>query len=270
MSENNHLTNGRFLHDLDNWTVTGAAYSAGDGDDHYGVAVLSTGGDVISQTFSVPKLRQYSLHLAVKGLLSGSEATAVITDGDGNTVVTQNLSGADGSWTDNDFTIGLAYGTTYTLTITNASAAGDIKIDDVWLWYVPISRANIAARVAAKLARLATERSLSATASGSLTEGNYTYAIDAGLRAYGGISPETGLPDTRYLLPNDVQGVIELVEKEMLEQLENDFAVESDVQVGPRRENRSQIVAALSRKTGTDRDGSGAATVVQRKMIYDN
>jgi len=108
MSERNWLTNGRILHDLDGWTASGAAYSAGDGDDHYGVAVLSTGGDYIEQDFGVPHARSYTLHLSVKAVgadLSGSQATARIVDGDGNTVVTQSLSGTADTWTENEVRI---------------------------------------------------------------------------------------------------------------------------------------------------------------------
>ena len=115
--ERNRLNNGRFLHDLDNWTLSGATYSAGDGDDHYGVAVLSTGGDYIEQTFSVPRLRSYSLHLSTKPVgaaLTANQVTMAITDGDGNTVVTKSVNGpiAD-KWGESEWKIGLAPGTTY-------------------------------------------------------------------------------------------------------------------------------------------------------------
>jgi cold shock CspA family protein len=272
MIERNHLSNGRFVHDLDNWVASGAEYSAGDGDDHYGVAVLSTGGDYVEQTFSVPRVRAYSLHIGVKAIgvtLSGSNVVAKITDGDGNTVLEQDLSGAADTWTETTVSLGLGSGTTYTLRITNDDAGADVRIDDVWIWHVPITRAAVVARVVAKLARLASDRSLSSTASGSLTEGDYTYAMDAGLRSVGAINPETGSPDVRYLGPDDVNALIDAVEREMLEQLRRDYAVEVDFTLGPRRESLSQISKAIGELAGGQGGGSEGRRPVVKRLIHD-
>lgn len=268
--QRNRLGNGRFLQSLDNWTASNADYSAGDGDDHYGVAVLETGGGYIEQSFSVPYARLYSLHLAVKAVgasLSGSQATARISDGDGNTVLTQNLSGTADTWTESTYNIGLAPGTTYTLRITDASAAGDVKIDDVWLWWVPLTRAAMATRVHAKLARLGTDRSLSTTAAGALTEGDYTYAVDAGLRTVGAIDPETDTPDVRWLDAALLDTALDAIELEMIERLQRDYAVEVDIKVGPRQESLSQIGAALRALGGQGKGGAGGR-VVMRKLAH--
>ena len=174
MSERSHLANGRFLQNIDQWTATNAAYSAGDGDDHYGVCVLTAGG-YITQTFAVPYARSYTLHTAVKpvgGTLSANQMLATITDGDGNTVVALSLEGdTSGAWQESEDTIGLAPGTTYTLEYRNNSAL-TVRLDDVWLWFVPMTRAAIAAQVHARLGQLATDYSLTTTASGALTEGS--------------------------------------------------------------------------------------------------
>lgn len=268
MVERSHLNNGRFENNLDQWTASGAAYSAGDGDDHYGVAVLSTGGDYISQTFTVPRVRSYSIHAAVKAIgasLSAGQCTLVITDGNSNTVKTSNLTGTADTWTDNDITAGLVPGTTYTLKITNVSATGDVRIDDVWLWFVPMTRADLATRVDDKLGRLATDRSLSTTASGAKTEGDYTYAVDAGLRSVGAINPETGLPDVRYLDEESLQTALDYITTEMVEQLKLDYAVEVDIRVGQRSENLSQISKALDGLTGGEKKGG---RVVMRRMKH--
>jgi len=267
MTERSLITNGRFLHNLNNWVAVDAVYSAGDGDDHYGVAVLSTGGGYISQTFSVNKLRQYTIFLAVKGALSAGEATLEIKDGDGNIVTTINLT-SSASWTDNLNEMGLAPGTTYTITLKNIGATGDIKLDDVWIWHVPVTRTEIAERADDKLGGLATDAGLSTTASGDKTEGDYTYAVDAGLRQYNAINPDTGLPDTRYLEPQNVSNVIDAVEAQMLERLENDYAVMTDRVVGPRKESLSQISEAISRKTGSGSDAGASRAIYQRKMSY--
>lgn len=265
MIERSHLNNGRFEHSLDQWTASSAVYSAGDGDDHYGTAVLSVSG-YIEQTFTVIKTRVYSIHLAVKAIgasLSSAQCQLIIKDGNGNTVSIQNLTGTADTWTDNDITLGLASGTTYTFKVINNAASGIVRIDDVWLWFVPMTRAVLAARTHAKLGRLATERSLSVTASGSLTEGSYTYAIDAALRAMGAINPETGLVDVRYLDASNVQTALDFVEREMIEQLQKDYAVETDIRVGQRSESRSQIAKILGDMNANQ---SGGGKVVMRRL----
>lgn len=272
MSELSHLSNGRFLHNLDSWTASSATYSAGDGDDHYGMAVLTTGGGYVEQTFTVDRARSYSLHYSVKPVgsaLSGSQATLRITDGSSNTVVSQNLSGSGDAWTETTSSFGLAPGTTYTLRFTNASAAGNVKLDDVWLWWVPVTRAQLASAVNAKLARLASQRSLSTVTSGANTEGDYTNAVDAGLRTAGAINPETDLPDIRYLTATQVDTALDAIELEMLERLYRDYAVDVDIQVGPRRESLSQTAAAIAKLTSAGGSTPSANRVVSRPLHYE-
>ena len=268
MSERNHLVNGRFLQSLDNWTASGATYLASDGDEHYGIAVLPTGGGYVEQTFAVPNARAYSFHIAVKAAgaaLSAGQATARIQDGDGNTALTQNLTaGTQDTWIETTTALGLAPGTTYTLRLTNASAAGDVRLDDVWLWWVPLSRAELAARVHAKLDRLATAASFSTTPAGVLTEGSYTYAVDAGLRAVGAIDPETDTPDVRWLESAQVDTALDEIEREMLERLMRYYSTAVDTQVGSRRESLSQVSAALLALTGGSAGGGGGRVVVRR------
>lgn len=263
------INNGRFVHNLDDWTTAGgAAYSAGDGDAHYGVASLPVGAS-IAQEFSVDYIRQYTLNIGLKcaSQVTSGQVTAVITDGDGNSVTTLNLTCSAATWSDNANTLGLAPGTTYTLTITNVSAAAAVKIDDVWLWNVPASRATLASKVNTKLARLASERSLSTTLSGANTEGDYTAAVDAGLRGVGAVDPETDLPDVRWLDSALVDTALDAIELEMLERLYRDFAVETDISVGGRSEQRSQIAEAIAKMSaGT----ASPKRVVMRKLTHAN
>jgi hypothetical protein len=257
---------------LDNWTASNAAYSAGDGDEHYGVAVLATGGGYVEQQFSVPHSRGYTFHIAVKAVgapLGAGEATARVRDGDGNTLFTVNLVEATGdAWEETTYTWGLPAGETLTLRLTNVTAAGDVRLDDVWLWWVPVDRAGLAARVHAKLGSLATAQSLSTTPSGTLTEGDYTYAVDAGLRAAGAIDPETDLPDVRWLDSSLLDTALDAIEKEMLEMLQRTYAVKVDTQVGSRRESYSQVAKALGELTGAGGQGAGAGKVVVRKLHH--
>jgi len=270
MSERSLLDNGRFLSDLSGWELTAGApaYSVGDGDDHYGVAALAV-GDAIAQDFSVPNARQYTLHLSVKcaAQVTAGMVTAVITDGDGNTVKTIQPTAAAATWTESETTLGLTPGNTFTLTLTNVSASGSVSVDDVWLWFVPITRAQIAAQVAVRLGRLASDRSLSTTLSGALTEGDYTYAVDNGLRSANAINDETGLPDVRYLNAEDVDAALDAVTIEMLGRLHLDYAAEVDIQVGPRRENLSQKSAAIE-KVLSGQAASSTGRIQQRKMRH--
>lgn len=260
MTERNRLTNGRFLHNLNGWTVSGAAYSPGDGDDHYGVAAVEDGG-YLWQDFAVVDTRVYSVHIAAKSTtgFTGSEIQLVINDGDGNNVVTEDIEAGTASWVENTFTYGLAPGTSYEFKIAN-DAGEEVLIDDVWVWHVPITRANAAARVDEKLAGLATAQSLSTAASGSKTEGDYTYAVDAGLRNVNAINPETGFPDVRYLGPDDVNPLLLEIRKEVLEQLQSTYLLQVDTQIGPRRESLSQIAKQIGDIAGTSGSGSGKSS----------
>jgi hypothetical protein len=269
--QRNRLANGRFLQSLGNWTGAGAVYSAGDGDDHFGVAALAVGG-YIEQSFAVPYSRVYSFHVAVKPIgaaLAAGQATARLQDSDGNTLFTANLVGGTGdAWTETTYTWGLAPGTTYTLRLANVSAAGAIHLDDVWLWWVPLSRLALAQRVAAKLGRLATGASLSATPAGALTEGDYTYAVDSGLRAVGAIDPETDTPDVRWLDGASLDTALDEIEREMLERLTRYYSTAVDTQVGSRKESLSQIGAALRALAGSGAGGGGGRVVV-RKLRHE-
>ncbi len=113
--------------------------------------------------------------------------------------MTQNLTGTADTWTEQTFTFGLTEGTTYQIKLINNSAAGNVKIDDVWLWWVPMTRAAIATRVHTKLARLATGRGYATTPAGALTEGSYTYAIETAYAQSERSRSET--PTSRCALP---------------------------------------------------------------------
>lgn len=265
--ERNHLINGRFLHDLDGWTVSGAEYSAGDGDDHYGVAVLEQ-NEWIEQDFSVRGVRTFTLHLALKSAneITAGEVDVLITDSNGNTVTTVQPTAAADTWVESETELGLGEGITYTIRITNTQAQ-DVKVDDVWVWWVPFTRSELATRVDAKLARLASDRSLSTAPSGSNTEGDYTYAVDAGLRQVGAINPDTDLPDVRWLDAALVDTVLDAVYREMLEQLHSDYLAEVDISLGPRRESLSQKARGIAELL-EDSGSTPGGRVVQRRITH--
>lgn len=255
--ERSYLTNGHFLHSLDGWSADGGAtYSAGDGDDQYGVASLPPGSS-ISQAFAVDRARRYTLHLAVKG----GNATIQIQDGNGNSLPSQTANGGVGVWTESSLSFGLAPGTTYRLTISNAGAA-TIAIDDVWLWWVPQTRTALAEAVHRKLGQLAADAGLTTIPATGQTEGSYTDAVDTGLRTVGAIDPETDQPDVRALDTTHIDGCMDAIERAMLERLQWHYAVLTDITVGDRDEKLSQIGAALARIGGSQRRG----TVIMRPL----
>lgn len=269
MSERSLLDNGRFLSDLGGWDVVGTAeYQVGDGDEHYGVAALLVAGDAVAQDFAAPYARQYTLHLSLKcaSAITAGQVTAVITDDEGNTVKTITPMAEAATWTESETAIGLTPGHTYTLTITHVSAAAAVKVDDVWIWAVPMTRAQLATRVADRLGQLATDRSLSLTAAGALTEGDYTYAVDAGLRQIGAVDEETDLPDVRWLTAATVNAALDAIEREMLETLRRDYAALVDIRVGPHDEKLSQTAQALDRLVASGSGGAGR--IVQRRLRH--
>jgi len=270
--DRSHLINGRFIQNLNGWTgAGGASYLASDGDEHYGLANLPMGGSV-SQSFAVDNPRAFSLHVAAKcpsGTLAAGQAVFTITDGQGNTVLTSDLVGG-AAWVETIYTLGLGPGATYTIKLENVSAPGDVRIDDVWIWFVPVTRVQIAAKVNAKLGRIAQERSFSVTSAGLMTEGSYTYAVDAALRNVGALDPETGNPDVRFLDDSNVQSAIEAARHEMLEQLQSDYAVEVDTRTGPFQQSLSQKQAAITEMLGSGDASSSGGGIIQRRMSFDD
>lgn len=114
--------------------------------------------------------------------------------------------------------------------------------------------------------------SLSTTPSGLLTEGSYTYAVDAGLRSVGAIDPDTGLPDARWLDEQTIQNALDYVEKQMLGQLQKDYAVEVDTRTGPYQQSLSQKREAITEMLGgAGGQGSGVVggVVVMRELTHD-
>lgn len=260
MLERSLVQNGRFLHQLSPWSGS-AVYSAGDGDEHYGVAVLAVGAS-LSQDFTAPLSRIYTLAISVKPLaiaLVAAAATAVIRDGFGSLVKSIDLSGSADVWTDLRFTIGLVPGTTYELEITNVSHAAGLRIDDVWLWPIVATRAQLVGQVHRRLSDLASDASLSYAPSYVGSEGDYTDAVNAGLRAAGAIDPETDLPDVRWLDAGNQDACMRAIEREMLERLQRKYAILTDISTLDRDEKLSQITTNLAKLTSSA-PGSGSAS----------
>lgn len=261
MDERSLLINGHFYSRLDGWTAAGGAvYGAGDGDAQYGVASLPAGAS-IAQAFAVDRARRYTLHIAVKT----ANATITIQDADGNSLPAQTGTGSAGVWTETSITLGLAPGTTYTLTVSNAGGS-TILVDDLWLWWVPKTRAELAGITARKLATLASDAGLSSTPNGTQTEGSYTDAIDAGLRSVGAVDPETDTPDIRGLSASLIDSCLSAIERAMLETLQRHYALLVDTKDGPSEQKLSQIAASLKAVASGASGGGKAGQVVVRSL----
>lgn len=266
--ENSHIRNGRFQSQLTSWTATGATYVASDGDEHYGMAQLAV-GDTLTQLFSVGLARTYTLHIAVKcaAVLADGDATVTIRDNSSNLITTRSLTvSAINTWTVNEINLGLPGISNMSLTFINVAADADIKIDDVWLWHIPMTRTDIAARTHINLAGSATEYGWTTTPAGALTEGDYTYAIDAVLAGLGSTNPETGEVDIRWL--HDPQNAVKLLETEMLRRAHNSAILETDIRLGPRQESRSQIARNLAERIGVTFNNPGTRVATMRELRY--
>lgn len=133
-----------------------------------------------------------------------------------------------------------------------------------------MNRATIAATVHRKLGALATDASLSTTASGDQTEGSYTDAIDAALRQLGAYDPDTEALDAT-LVPIALHNtLLRVVEGEMLDRLQRHYALLTDRKVGSRDEKLSQIGAALARLGSSSGSSNRGGPVIVRPLLRAN
>jgi len=263
----NHIYNPDFSRDLDGWAVTGTAvHVTNEGYNELGAVLLAASGDSISREFTINMGRSYMLEVAVKGTASGSIDIAIANDS-GSTLY-QTSQAVTTAWTVVPGTrIGLPWGT-HTITISYSDTA--VYVDDISVAYVPITRAEIASQVAERLGVLATNASMSTTPNGAATEGDYTSAVDVGLRKVGAIDP-AGRPDVRYIDPDSIDAVLGETELAMLHKLHRYWSTQTDYSLGPRTEHISQVNAAIERLIGIavgGRDASAARAIKTRKLIH--
>ena len=244
---NNYLENGGFDGNLDEWTGTGTIARA-LGYPRLGCVQLTT-GQSIAQAEGLSEDTLYTLHYFYR---LGSGAT--LTAGYGS--ITQAHSGAPvDAWQEGVLVFALDAGASDSVTFS--SSGGTAYVDSVALLGggLPITRQGIVAIVAARLSALATDASLSDTATGDTPEGDYTHAIDEALRQAGAVN-RWGDPDVTQLIGSKVNDVIEATATATLQLLRTTYALQTDVSLGPRRESRSQIavsIDALLSGSGSDR-----------------
>jgi len=264
VSERNLLVNGRFEDALTGWTAQGVTFEAGEGERFFGCAAIAPGG-TLQQAFGTRSRVRHHLRLAYMG--NGAALTVTLTDSAGRTVKTEALTGS-ANWAEMLWALYLPLGQ-YTLTVSNTGAV-TAYVDGVWVWPVVRTRAEIAAAVADALGDLATDAGLSASASGTATEGDYTGAVDEALRAVGAVDEDTGLPDVRWLETGQVAAAERAALQRMIERLRRKYALLVDTAVGPRRQSLGQIQAALGRMAADMAEQAVATgrTVQTRKMTY--
>jgi hypothetical protein len=127
---------------------------------------------------------------------------------------------------------------------------------------VAITRAELATIVHYRLGRLAQDRQLTTAPSGLLTEGNYTYSINAGLR-------EIGVDDIADVQDNQINSLIAAVEQDILVVIQRDYALETDYSQGDLSQSLSQISKAVGAMISGG-NGSGGRSIVVRKLTRNS
>lgn len=268
MSHPNRLYNGDFARDLSNWDVGGnAAFVANQGSKELGACSLPDAGSYVEQSFSIGVGRPYMLEVSVKGTGSGL-LTLTITDSAGNTTYTTTLTVTTAWAIQPAARVGLAWGD-YTLRLAYNNVA--CYVDDVSIAWVVKTRSELAELVADRLGVLASGANFSTTPGDDTdTEGDFTAAIDEGLRAVSACDP-AGRPDVRYLDTDGLTGCLDEIELSMLKRLHRYWSTKTDYNIGPRQERLNQISGQLLALTGGavgGRPASAGRGVKVRKLTY--
>lgn len=242
----NLLLNGGFDGNLDRWSGTGTIERS-LGYPRPGCAALAAGSALESEAVGLGADQLYTLHYFFR-MVSG--ATLTIRYGD----MVQAYTGAPlDIWREGTFAFALD--TSGNSGVRLEAAGGLAHVDAVALLIggLPCSRYQLATMVAAQLRGLATSAGLLSGASAAGPNGDYTVAVDEGLRAVGAVN-RYGDPDVTQLAPRQINDAVEAAKAAMLQALRADYALKTDVQLGPRRESRSQIAESIDKMLG----GGGA------------
>ena len=244
----NLLQNGDFSRGLYQWEGSGAI-SRSLGYPRVNCAQLDA-GESLSQSIGISGEILYTLHYFYR---LATSATLTVAYGD----VSQEHTGAPlDVWREGVlvFSVENDGGNEE---VTLSATGGTAYVDTIAMFGggLPMSRAEIAGQVAARIAEFATDAGLSTTPSASGPEGDYSTAIDEALRAIGAMN-RWGDIDVTLLTPAQVNNVIEGARAAMLQRLRAKYALDVDVTLGPRSESRSQIAGSLDEMlagAGSDR-----------------
>lgn len=247
MAHPNRLYNADFARDLDTWETAGAAdHVVNQGYNELGAVSLPTPGSAVEQAFSIGVGRAYLVEAAVCGASADGELSLAIETSDGELVYASTILFSDSAWSWHSERVGLAWGE-YNLRL--ACVDTGVYVDDVSIAYVVATRQELARKTADRLGALAAAANYSTGATQYAPEGDYTDAIDEGLRSIGALDP-AGRPDVRYVAPESLTALLGAIELAMLHKLQRHWMTKTTYQIGPRTEYMNQIQASLLALTG--------------------
>lgn len=251
----NLLRNGDFSRGLYEWTGTGAI-SRALGFPRLNCAALDA-GESLSQAQGISEQNLYTLHYFYQ-VATGATLTV------GYGAYTNTHTGAPLSvWREGvlAFAVDMGEGND---SVSLSTSGGAAYVDTVTLLAGGLaqSRAGIATLVAARMAAIASDQSFSTTPSATGPEGDYTAAIDEALRAVGCMN-SWGDPDVTLLVPAQINAVVESARSAMLQKARADYALQTDVTLGPRSESRSQIASSLDEILAGGGQGGGRVTMAR-------
>lgn len=233
----NLLSNGGFDGNLDRWTGTGSI-DRSLGYPRAGCLALAAGESMESDAVGLSEDSLYTLHYFYR-LASGATLTASV----GGVSVAHIGAPAD-AWREASLAFALDAGATDGVTFSATSDAA--YVDSVALFYgaLPIDRTTLTSMISAQLRSLASDAGLLTIASAAGPNGDYSAAIDEGLRAVGAVNG-WGDADITALVPAQINAAVEAAKGSMIQALRADYALQTDVRLGPRQESRSQVAASL-------------------------
>lgn len=256
MAHPNRLYNADFARDLNTWTAYGdAVHVVSQGYGELGVVHLPTPGSAVEQAFSIGVGRPYMIEVAVCGASADGELSLAIETSGGELVYASTLLFSDSAWTFHAERVGLPWGD-YNLRLACIDEA--CYVDDVSMAHVVATRQELAQKTATRLGALAATADYSTGATQLSAEGDYTDAIDEGLRAIGALD-QAGRPDVRYVEADVLSALLGAIELAMLHKLQRHWMTKTNYQIGPRTEYINQIQASLLALTGSAVGGRAAS-----------
>lgn len=255
----NLLINGGFDGNLYKWTGAGTIDRV-NGYPRAGCVSLAAGQSIAyAENVGLGENYPYTIHFFYQ-LATGATLTAQYG------TVTQTFTGAPPSvWREGVMAFALDVGGNSPVTFSVSGGAALVDSVTLMTGQLPIRRAAIAAAVAARMTSLVTDANLSATASASGPEGDYTLAIDEALRSLGAVN-QWADPDVTQVDQEEINGVIDAAQSALLVRLRATYSLETDVSLGPRRESRSQIATAIDGMLGGGSGKGGGARVGVAKL----
>lgn len=230
------LLNGLFAGNLAYWTGTGGINRT-LGYPRLGCVQLDA-GESIEQQVGVSADALYTLHYFYR-LATGATLTA------GYGSVTQQHTGTPlDAWREGVLVFALDASENDSVAFNSSGAACYVDTVTLLSWALPVTRLQLATMIAASLRGLATDAALSSTATGDKPEGDYSQAIDEALRSLGAVGL-FGDPDVTRLTARQINDAVEAGRSSMLQFLRSDYALRTDVTLGPRSESLSQIASSI-------------------------